>query len=746
MAKKVDQQLAAYIKKHQRPFSCTLTVSLLVSNSIETIQNCLDSLQPLLNRVSSELIIVDTIGTPKSDGSLAIAQKYADQVIHYMWNNNFAAARNTGLAAAKGEWFLYIDDDEWFEDVSELVEFFNNRDEMNNYCSIAFHKHNYVSSSDLVYSDIMVTQCSRIFDDTKFHYPIHENLQPIVLPTKHVNCYLHHYGYADGRLENKLQRNETIMLHNLHQDPTNMHLWAQLIASGNILDDGDREKMLIWIQKAIAEYEKLKTKSNSEFINFFVIFCWRLSCLSFEKNWNGVVREGQNFIGKYRKGFTSFQYCAIDYYMCQALINGLRIKESIKIAWDILKDYLTNLQLVENDSNKDIADYTPFLHSKVGYNPFFNLLLPLLQDAKQNKNWVKINSICQQIPLQHAEDKYAVVMSILLEAILNDKHPMAKLQFLFDQASVDDSKKEESNQSKAFAAVVRKLKQDKEEKVKLQPLLAKLQGTSSYLEIQKAIFYESDSKEFKNRISNLKNNYVIDDQIDCEELFPLLIKHGVNPSFLVDKLSYDRWNQAIQEIAASLNLQHNALLPFIAKVKQIWPACIAQETLLIVLRRTYLFSNFTTISQINQQLPLYIEDALTFGEKVYSKGLFNSKNGYDLLPSEFKFVLSMKRALNYRKEKDFTAYLKQLRTALKVYPAAKYLIGKLKWQVAIKVSKQDQVDRKFQALGKQVKAQIMQLLLNGQSPAALPLVKQLAQLMPDDPETKGLLHEVLKRQ
>ena len=92
-----------------------LTISLLVSNQIGTIRKCMESLKPILDAVPSELIVVDTVGPENSDGSLDIAREYADQVVRFEWCDDFAAARNAGLSRAKGEWFLYVDDDEWFE-------------------------------------------------------------------------------------------------------------------------------------------------------------------------------------------------------------------------------------------------------------------------------------------------------------------------------------------------------------------------------------------------------------------------------------------------------------------------------------------------------------------------------------------------------------------------------------------------------------------------------------------------------
>ena len=93
---------------------CQLSISILVSNHIDTVRKCLESVKPLLDRLRAELIVVDTGST---DGSIDVAKEYTDKIIPFVWCNDFSAARNVGLKAAHGEWFLYLDDDEWFDDI-----------------------------------------------------------------------------------------------------------------------------------------------------------------------------------------------------------------------------------------------------------------------------------------------------------------------------------------------------------------------------------------------------------------------------------------------------------------------------------------------------------------------------------------------------------------------------------------------------------------------------------------------------
>ena len=98
-----------------------LSISVLASNRVDTIGRCLDSLIPIMEQIPSELILVDT----STDVRIRpILENYTDKIVSFTWCNDFSKARNAGLALAKGEWFLFIDDDEWFVEIQELLDFF----------------------------------------------------------------------------------------------------------------------------------------------------------------------------------------------------------------------------------------------------------------------------------------------------------------------------------------------------------------------------------------------------------------------------------------------------------------------------------------------------------------------------------------------------------------------------------------------------------------------------------------------
>lgn len=204
-----------------------LTISLLASNRITLLERCLDSLKPLLQKVPAELIIVFT-GTDECVRQ--VAARYTDQIIPFLWCNDFSAARNEGLKNAKGEWFLYLDDDEWFDDVTEICEFFQSG-EYKQFNSASYIQRNYLDWNGARYSDMTALRMARRTRDLAFQNPIHEELQPLGVPCKEFHSYVHHYGYLKEAVSptiGKGERNIPLLLKDIKDHPEHTRNYAQL--------------------------------------------------------------------------------------------------------------------------------------------------------------------------------------------------------------------------------------------------------------------------------------------------------------------------------------------------------------------------------------------------------------------------------------------------------------------------------------------------------------------------------------
>jgi tetratricopeptide (TPR) repeat protein len=79
-----------------------LTVAIIVKNAEDALQETLESIVG----IADEIVVVDTGST---DGTRAVAAKYATHTIDHPWDNDFSAARNAALANVTGDWVLWLD-------------------------------------------------------------------------------------------------------------------------------------------------------------------------------------------------------------------------------------------------------------------------------------------------------------------------------------------------------------------------------------------------------------------------------------------------------------------------------------------------------------------------------------------------------------------------------------------------------------------------------------------------------------
>ncbi|MDR2532553.1 MAG: glycosyltransferase [Oscillospiraceae bacterium] len=218
-----------------------VSVSMIVKNEEKMLGTCLDGLKPLLDAVPSELIIVDTGSTDKT---VEIARRYTDRIEHFDWVNDFAAARNFGLEKCRGQWFMFLDADDHFEDISDLIEFFSNENIHRNYNTAYYITRNYTTMQYDTYFNFCAHRINRKTDDLRFEGAIHEYFNNFYLPAYYSNSYALHYGYAfetEEKLIEKSKRNLVLLEKELEKDPDNLRNIYHTVSSMLFLDDRKRE-------------------------------------------------------------------------------------------------------------------------------------------------------------------------------------------------------------------------------------------------------------------------------------------------------------------------------------------------------------------------------------------------------------------------------------------------------------------------------------------------------------------------
>lgn len=204
-----------------------LTISLLASNRPNELRRCLDSLRPIVEKLACELILIDTSKNPVVN---KILREYTDQVYEFEWCKDFAKARNEGLKRAKGEWFMYLDDDEWFVEYEPLIEFFQSG-EYKNYGYADYQVRNFLDTKYENYTDVWVSRLVRIEKDTQFVSKIHEYFAPIRGAKKYIPAMIYHSGYiyeTEEARQAHFERNCSLLLEMIQEEPNNLRWRTQL--------------------------------------------------------------------------------------------------------------------------------------------------------------------------------------------------------------------------------------------------------------------------------------------------------------------------------------------------------------------------------------------------------------------------------------------------------------------------------------------------------------------------------------
>lgn len=205
-----------------------LTISLLISNRPDTIPRCLDSLKPIMEAIPSELILIDT---SKSEEIHELLLTYTDKVYEFEWCKDFAKARNEGVRRAKGEWFLYLDDDEWLVEVDELIDFFQKGRYKKCECA-NIQIRNFLNLAYTEFSESWGTRLFYLGKGAKFEGKIHEYIYPIYGDAMFLQVIANHSGYAFDTEEKRqahFERNTELLLAAIKDEPSDLRWIAHLI-------------------------------------------------------------------------------------------------------------------------------------------------------------------------------------------------------------------------------------------------------------------------------------------------------------------------------------------------------------------------------------------------------------------------------------------------------------------------------------------------------------------------------------
>ncbi len=289
-----------------------ITQCVIAKNEEENIRYCLNHLKSVVD----EQIVVDT---GSSDRTVEIAKEIGAKVFHFEWNDDFSEARNYALDKAKGDWIIFLDCDEYFDDSSvslirKYIEITNGEKHIDGILSELIN-----IDKDKNIISIAKNISARIFrnkENIRYKNKIHEFLADlereefnfsVVCSDGSKEFKILHTGYDKTvvREKNKNERNITILKKELSENPENLKL--NLYVSQSHYMNGEYMEALNYGMQSLKYMDKYKEEDYYPII-YRVIMS---SMYSLSVTYDGIKSIFEQAIKKY-----SFYP---DYYMIMGM-------------------------------------------------------------------------------------------------------------------------------------------------------------------------------------------------------------------------------------------------------------------------------------------------------------------------------------------------------------------------------------------------------------------------------------------
>lgn len=660
-----------------------LTISLLASDRMETLGKCLESIGPLLRELNSELIIVTT---GKDPAVTELARQYTSHIVPFTWCNDFSKARNTGLKRAGGEWFLYLDDDEWFEDTSEIIQFFKSG-EYKKYRSATYKQRNYRDWSGKVYTDSDVGRMCRLTPETEFIYPIHENLCPFPEPEKRLKSYVHHYGYV-GKEVQKSERNLPLLLKRLEEEPT-AQTCMQLVQEYR--NRYENETALKYCRQGLKLAEKEKRIHTYE---LWLQVHLPMLCADLG-NMEEALREGERMLRSPRV-----------LEVGEAHLHAILAE----VCWN-LKEYKKGLR-----------------HSCA----FHKTMLYLENHPEKAERQVG-----GTITFDTAKERTmtAYVAGLLFAAALDDTERIKEILTWFPWEDEGEVRTQYGNlESWKWG--------HPEHSEAILEGYYRLDTDNGYVNLQKALYAEEKHMDdarteeyFKVCAENCPEDYMY-------QLVELAERSGFSLSPLLERITIEAWDACT--VTLTERTAHAAMpgrLQRLVLLTTEYPLCGGR------LKQHFLEKQLSDGScetgRFMELLQDYCKVVCMEAEELYREEIIANPDFY-ALPSQVKFALYIGQVLDNFEKKCYVESVPLLKKAVRAYPQMSVAVGRLSEYLEEKMKEPQQpASEEFAVLGRQVKQMLLGLMENGQWPEAYSVAEQLTALLPEDLEVLKLKQEIM---
>lgn len=357
-----------------------VSLSIIVKNEAKNLSNCLQSVQDFVD----EIILVDTGST---DNTKEIAHSFGAKVYDYVWQDDFAQARNYALEYVSTQWVLVLDADEVLTP------------------SIIPHLQQVMTIKDTIVVNLIreeigslsspYSQLSRLFrrhPDIKFSRPYHALIDDSVLTLQKKETHwkiidlpevaIQHYGYQPEIIasQDKTKRALKAMESYYAQNPNDAYVCSKLGAL--YIDLGEVKKGLKLLKTGLKSH-------SATTATIFELHYHLANTLVEQKQWETAIKHYKKAIelpilGKLKLGaylnFGSVCYHGKDYDNALKLYQAcVAIDPNFSIAY-------YNLGLTYKALGRNFKAIEAY-QTAIGYNPNYpwayqNLAVLLLKQGE----------------------------------------------------------------------------------------------------------------------------------------------------------------------------------------------------------------------------------------------------------------------------------------------------------------------------------------------------------------------------
>ena len=243
-----------------------LGLCMIVKNEERALARCLESVRDWVG----EMVVVDTGST---DDTVHIAARFGARISHFVWCDDFSAARNAALDQCTCEWVLVLDGDETLvvDDPSEFAATL--RQNQWDGFSLPIRSLN----DDGTHSKAMVFRLfRRNRTGMRYRGEIHEQLEAVAsgnARTSALSCvHLDHDGYTEAVVAsaNKAQRNIRLSRKLTESRPNDPFSWFVFAMA---LGQSDRDAMLDATRRAIAliDMDPARVRGEHYVVNLYLL-------------------------------------------------------------------------------------------------------------------------------------------------------------------------------------------------------------------------------------------------------------------------------------------------------------------------------------------------------------------------------------------------------------------------------------------------------------------------------------------